>query len=185
MAGHSARPNTTPERLELAMEGDVDGVRVPLTFRDRAEFEEFQRDLRDALKRGGVHDAVVQQVGSATTGFKGNPTKPFGPWRPDSDTDLAVFSQDARKQAMANNSPVNPKIVQNGNYTVFKNEIKGTDQGFYKTPVGRELEALAVKWNIRVYGDASADGFDFKLNTTTKPFGKAITVASPNGSGHG
>jgi hypothetical protein len=179
-------PGITRERLKLAVEGDPKtGERIPLTFPDAQTFHEFKAELQAALLRGGVTDATVQQVGSATLGWKGNPNKELGPWKPTSDADCAVFSVQALEQARAINAPVNkgkpgqpdtaPQL--GGNYTVFKS---GADVGgFYATPVGKELEALAKRWNTRLYGSATADGFDFKLNLDTKPFSSAITLTSP------
>lgn len=176
MRGEAEHPNATREQLKNAVEGDATGKRIPLTFKSKEQYAQFQKELREALARGGADDATVQQVGSATTGYRGNPTKEFGPWKPSSDSDFAVFSEKALAQARANNTPVNPKIVQNGEYTVFKNEVPGTDQGFYNTPVGKQLDALAQRWNTEIYGDPKVDGFDFKLNTTTKPFNSALTI---------
>ncbi|WP_424103152.1 DUF4157 domain-containing protein [Moorena producens] len=165
-------PGVTKERLKLAYEGDEKG-RVPLTF-DKDQFREFQQDLKSVFESEGITDAVVQQVGSATTGFRGNPNKEFGPWKPTSDTDLAVFSNQALVQADKKKLEANQKIVQSGRYTVYKNAPK--DKGFYTSPLGKKLAELALRWNHKIYGDMIVDGFDFKLNLSTQPFTRAITV---------
>ncbi len=177
--GRDGKP-LSKERVEQAYKGDParGGERLPLTFKDWDEYDEFKRDLDGALRRGGVDDAVVQQVGSGTKGWAGNPKKHIEidgqempkPWNPDSDTDFAIFSNKATGQAYAQNTPANTKIVQGDKYTVFKNGAT-RDRGFGQTDVGKELDELSKKWNKRIYGKEDVDGFDFKLNTTDQPFG--------------
>jgi len=176
MSGKTEPPRgVTREQLRLAVEGDAEGTRVPLTFGgDVALFKQFQVELSKALADGGVSDATVQQVGSATLGWKGNPKKDLGPWRPESDADCAVFSVQALGQARAIGAPVNKGVVMSGEYSVLKNDP--AVDGFYKTKVGEQLQALARRWNTIIYGSADADGFDFKLNLGTEPFASAITL---------
>jgi len=167
------------ERLRLAVEGDpLTGQRVPLTFKDAAQLSEFQADLTSVLSAQGIDDATIQQLGSGTTGWRGNPNKEIAAWKPTSDTDFAIFSDQALTQAREHGVPVNQKITQGGRYTVLKNDVLGGD-GFYDTPVGKELEALARKWNKIIYGDEDAEGFDFKMNLSNKPFGRAATIVAP------
>jgi hypothetical protein len=187
------------KRLKDAYIGDETGTRVPLSFKSKEQYQEFQADLAEVFDKHGISDATVQQVGSATTGYRGNPLKDFGEWKDTSDNDFAVFSGQALVQAHANNTPVNKKIIQGGRYTVFKNSAP-KKSGFYKTPLGRDLDKLAKKWNKKIYGHeegglqplkpgqkvAERDGFDFKLNTGVEPFaskpkGGAITVMGPKG----
>jgi hypothetical protein len=66
--GRAVHPHATRERLILAVEGTETGERIPLTFPFAEEKHLFQKELAEALHRGGITDAVVQQVGSATTG---------------------------------------------------------------------------------------------------------------------
>jgi hypothetical protein len=117
---------------------------------------------------------VVQQVGSATQGWRGNPNKALGPWRPSSDADFALFSPQALVQAREVGAPVNEKIILEGRYTVLRN-----GEGFERTSLGSALQRFSARWNEIIYGNADADGFDFKLNLTTEPFGNAITVTEP------
>jgi hypothetical protein len=179
-------PGVTREQLKLAVEGDASGERIPLTFPDAKTFHEFQADLRAALSRAGITDATVQQVGSATMGWKGNPEKPLGPFNAlgqpgvkPSDADMAVFSLQGLEQARQIGAVANPKVAMGGELTVVWNNPKDGAPAFAKTPLGQELDALAKRWTKRLYGSEGADGFDFKLNLTTEPFSGAITVVSP------
>ncbi|MBI4700708.1 MAG: type VI secretion system tip protein VgrG [Deltaproteobacteria bacterium] len=193
MAGKIPTPSDVgQDRLRAAHEGDpVTGERVPLTFKTPEQYHRFQQELGELLASEGITDATVQQVGSGTTGWKGNPKKPKPPavfdplvhtFKPTSDADFAIFSPQMLAQAKANDSPVNPKIVQGGRYTILKNHAQ-KHAGFYRTPIGHKLKLFAHKWNKEIYGKArGVDGFDFKLNLSTKPFGpasKAITAVKP------
>ena len=120
---------------------------------------------------------MVQQLGSGTTGYRGNPNKEFGPWRPSADVDFAIFSDQALVQASRAGVPVNPKITQGGRYTVFKNDRKLG--GFHATPLGADLHRLAEAWNLRIFGRSDYEGFDFKLNLISKPFARALSVMKP------
>jgi hypothetical protein len=183
LAGEMAPPSgVSVDRLRLAVEGDPTGQRVPLTFRNVEEFVDFQTELQAVLRAHGITDATIQQLGSATTGWRGNPNKPIAPWKPTSDVDFAIFSEQALAQAHAHGVPVNKKITQGGRFTVLKNEVPGDGKGFYDTPLGQDLAKLARTWNMRVYGDENAEGFDFKMNLSTKPFSRAVTVARPDGN---
>src|SRR5687767_6411824 len=154
-------PGVTRERLKLAVEGGPDGQRIPLNFKDRAQFDRFQSELKDIFKSEGIDDATVNQVGSATQGFKGNPKKPapFKPdgsinpdayWSPSSDLDFAVFSDQALAQARAAGAKVNENVIVGGKYTVLKNS-----SGVQNTGLGQKLDAFAKKWNQEFYGDAA------------------------------
>ncbi|KYF92839.1 hypothetical protein BE17_26580, partial [Sorangium cellulosum] len=169
--GELEHPNTTPERLKLAVEGDTDGQRVPLTYKDRAQFDRLQSDIRNVFESEGVTDATVQQLGSATDGFKGNPDKPFGFWSPKSDTDFAIHSDQALVQAQQAGAPYNAK------YGIFKNGEAPSalnpegKPGLANTSLGSKLNALAERWNVEIYGEPnpSNGGFDFKLNGARDP----------------
>jgi RHS repeat-associated protein len=193
----NAKPNINGKpldksRVEQAFKGDPNhgGERLPLPFKDWDEYDAFRKDVDDALRRGGVDDAVVQQVGSGTTGWAGNPKKFLEvdgkptdypkPWSNKSDTDFAVFSEKGMAQAYEVNTPVNKKVVLNDEYAVFKNGVS-RGRGINDTPVGQELDKVAKKWNEKVYGDPNVDGFDFKLNTTPNEFG--ANLPKPPGGG--
>jgi hypothetical protein len=178
-----APPGVSRERLRLAMEGDPEtGERIPLTFPDQETYREFQADVRAVFESEGITDAVVQQVGSATKGFKGNPNKPFGPWTPESDADFAVFSAQALVQAQEVKVPVNQKVTMDGRYTVLKNEGLSGGKGFEDTRLGEKLAHLATRWKVRIWpDDPAADGIDFKMNLTTEPFSDATTVIDMRG----
>jgi len=174
--------------------GKLSGMRIPLAFNDgppgyavnQALFFEFQHDLLAALKEGGITDAVVQQVGSATQGWKGNPSKPLNPWEPLSDVDLAFFSEEALLQVKELGTPYNPKIIIDGQAVVFKNKAvgaDGVDVGFYQTKVGKLLDTLSVKWTKKIYENfdgwaGNLDDFDFKLNVSPTPFPTASSIVS-------
>src|SRR5262249_16953337 len=113
--GQLKHPTATKERLRVAMEGDSDGQRIPLTYEDRAQFDRFRAELANVFESEGITDATVVQIGSATQGWKGNPQKYIdyiskggtdegwaeqGAWKPSSDTDFAVFSEQALVAAM-------------------------------------------------------------------------------------
>lgn len=193
-----ARPDVDKARLDKAVVGDPPGNRRALTWKSDAEYKEFQDDVAKAFKDAGVDDAVVQQVGSGTSGWSGNPTKPYidvdgkgypKPWSKASDTDFAVFSKDAMAQAQTQNVPLNHKNVLDDRYAVFKNGEPGQGQ-MADTPLGKELSKVREKWNDRLYGDQMEkmrveknlspeqfqemrqkwDGVDFKVNTTSQPF---------------
>lgn len=152
-------------------------------------FAALQADLQVAFAKAGITDATVQQIGSGTTGWRGNPGTPkkpkeIAPWNPGKDTDFAVFSKQAqfqllelskqRGQAPAVNVP------RDGKFTIFKSAAG--EGGFYDTAAGRALHEVAIKWNEIIYNvtDPKFDaGFDFKLNVPTTPFGKAVKVATP------
>jgi hypothetical protein len=171
-------------RLRLAFEGNPKtGERVPLTFPDEASYHAFQAELRAVFASEGITDAVVQQVGSATKGYKGNPNKPFGPWSPKSDADFAVFSRQALVQAQAVDAKVNtnPKVTLDGRYTVLKNTGEAGRAGFGDTPLGRKLDQLSRKWTERLWPDADKPMVDFKLNLSDAPFSGATTVVDMGG----
>lgn len=152
-------------------------------------FATLQSDIRTALAKAGVTDATVQQIGSGTTGWRGNPgtpkePKPIAPWNPEKDTDFAVFSKQAQYQLLEESKQRGQapavNIPRDGKFTVFKNAPE--NGGFYATPAGQALHEVAVKWNKIVYDNADPKfdkGFDFKLNIPTKPFGKAVNVSKP------
>jgi hypothetical protein len=104
------------------------------------------------------------------------------PWSPASDTDFAIFSDQALMQAQKRGVPINPKNSQNGQYTTLKNNAADGLPGFKDTPLGAKLDALAKKWNKRIYGTEDIDGFDFKINLQTdKPFRSAVPIISRPG----
>ncbi|GEM_PF-448490 len=162
----------TRDRLRMANEGLPGGDRIPLNFPSIELYRQFQAELTACLVAGGIPDATVIQIGSGTTGWKGNPTKklPDGSvprWSPTSDIDFAVFSDEGVAQAKEYDCAFNEK------YGVFKNGA-GEGNGFYDTPAGHKLKILALRWTIILYGDANADGLDFKLNPTNVPFHSGI-----------
>ncbi len=183
------RPDLLPkgvshERLLLAVKGDpVTGERVPLTYgadieSARREFAEFRAEVAAAFQAEGITDAVVVQLGSGTTGWSSAPDKVGKPWSTTSDVDFAIFSDQALAQAFrVGGGPINIKNKQGDRYTTLKNGPEDGIPGFYFTPLGRRLEAIAKKWNLRKYGDPEADGFDFKLNLASdRPFKSAVSV---------
>jgi hypothetical protein len=176
MNGERPPKGITPYRLKLASKGDpINGERIPLNFKTIKQFREFQADLAQVFRDLKIDDAIVQQVGSATKGWRGNPNKPLGEWQASSDSDFAIFSKQALAAAMHADVPVNPKISMNGRHTVLKNGEPG-EGGFADTPLGTALTKLSQDWNEKIYGKRDIDGFDFKLNLTTEPFEQAITV---------
>ncbi|AUX49055.1 uncharacterized protein SOCE26_106000 [Sorangium cellulosum] len=184
--GELEHPNTTPERLRMAVEGDTDGQRVPLTYKDRAQFDRLQSDIKNTFESEGITDATVQQLGSATDGFKGNPDKPFGFWSSKSDTDFAIHSDQALVQAQQAGAPYNAK------YGIFKNGEAPSavnpegKPGLSNTSLGSKLNALAEKWNVEIYGEPnpSNGGFDFKLNGPRDPNSNFPTIyQGPNAVG--
>ncbi len=191
----------TFEQLELAVKGGKDGVRVPLTFSvnkgalghdveaARKLFDEFQAELKAVFAKHGITDAVVVQLGSGTTGWSTAPGKyeaPDGtmkdkvgkPWKPTSDTDFAIFSDQALVQAMEKGAIINPKNKQAGLFTTVKNRgEKPGEMGFADTPLGADLDKLAKEWDLKIYGKPVKDGFDFKLNLdSSAPFKSAVPV---------
>jgi hypothetical protein len=180
----------SPERLKLAVEGDPNstqwnsatGERIPLTFGmdpDEAKklFHQFQGELQAVLQKHGISDAVVQQLGSSTTGWRGNPKKEIAGWKPSGDVDFAIFSDQILEKARLAKVPVNENVTQGGQYTVLKNEKGGL--GFMEaTEVGKDLRRLARDWDKKLWPDegGSVEHFDFKLNLTNKPFSRAVTV---------
>lgn len=176
-------PGISHERLRLAVIGDpVTGQRIPLNYgadiaQAKKTFAELQADVKAAFQAEGITDAVVVQLGSATTGWSTAPGKERKMWTPKSDVDFAIFSDQALVQAHKLNVPINPKNKQEGKFTTLKNKPED-GKGFYDTPLGKRLEKVAKKWNEKVYGDPDIeDGFDFKLNLqSAKPFKSAVPV---------
>jgi hypothetical protein len=164
------------ERLRLAVEGDPHtGERIPLTFPDEKTYREFQTEIRAVFESEGITDAVVQQLGSGTKGFKSNPKKKFGTWSPKSDADFAIFSRQALAQAMDVDAQPNRSVSMGGRYTVVKNEAKG-GKGLIDTSIGERLEVLSRRWTQRLWPNAQEKMIDFKLNLDVKPFDGAITI---------
>ncbi|MBZ5533481.1 MAG: hypothetical protein LAO20_18790 [Acidobacteriia bacterium] len=185
-AGEQPRPrwNVDRDRLRLAVEGDTDGLRVPLPFFDRAQFQRFVADLEDTLLSEGISDAAVMQIGPGTTGWSGNPQRYFdymerggtdkgwfeyGAWKPGTDTDFVIFSDHALVQAMEvmeHNPQVDRthQLFNNGEAPTQAN--KAGRPGFANAPLGAKLLQLALRWNQEIYGTPNppAGGFDFKLN---------------------
>jgi len=155
-------PGITPDKMKAAMEG-VNGQRIPMTFTP-TQFSQFQSELAAVLRAGGVTDASVYAIGSGTSVFSANPAKNLKPWSSKSDCDLSVFSNQAVAQAEAQ------KCAASKKYGIYKNGGSGEDDGFGDTPVGKKLMALALRWTMILYGDGAADGVEFKLNLTTKPW---------------
>jgi hypothetical protein len=189
----------TMEQLELAVKGDKNGQRVPLTFsvqggtlthdvdHARKLFAEFQAELKAVFASEGITDAVVVQLGSSTTGWSTSPamTKVNGvdkpklgkAWSPKSDADFAIFSDQAMMQAMHEGAIINLKITAAGKFTIIKNHGRDGAKGFADTKLGKKLDDLAKAWNERIYGTQDVDGFDFKLNLQSdKPFRSAVPV---------
>ncbi|MGZ4828259.1 MAG: hypothetical protein ACXV5J_04935 [Candidatus Angelobacter sp.] len=190
--------NMDRERLKLAVEGDADGLRVPLPFFDRAQFQRFVADLEETLLSEGISDAAVMQIGPGTTGWSGNARRylefterggtdkgwfEYGAWKPGSDTDLVIFSDYALVQAMAvmeHNPQIDAthRVFNNGEAPTQAN--KAGKPGFSNAPLGAKLLQLALRWNQEVYGTPNppAGGFDFKLNADINlaPLSPALVV---------
>ena len=90
-----------------------------------------------------------------------------------------IFSDQMLAQARALDVAINPKNEQSGRYTTLRNNAKDGRAGMYETPVGQKLQALALRWDVIVYGKAVPDGFDFKLNLSNKSFASATRVSNP------
>lgn len=190
--------NVDRERLKLAVEGDKDGLRVPLPFHDRAQFLRFAADLEDTLLSEGITDAAVMQIGPGTTGWSGNAQRymdflnrggteqgwfEYGAWKPGSDTDFVIFSDQALVQAKAVMEQ-NPQI--DVKHRLFKNGEAPTQAnpagrpGFANAPLGAKLLELALRWNQEIYGSPNppAGGFDFMLNLDIglKRYSQPVTV---------
>ncbi|HMU38179.1 MAG TPA: hypothetical protein PKE31_04140 [Pseudomonadota bacterium] len=197
-SGEAEHPNdVSAERLKLAVQGNADGERVPLTYKgargdvnDLAGATEQMRDFQGGLAaiadRNGITDMQVVQVGSGTTGWKNNPMKLLqhygsgrndedwfqrGAWTPESDTDLAVFSDQAKVGAMQIDNPIN------ADYGIFKTGSPDGKPGFSNTDLGGDLYRYGKEWDQRAYDPATLadpknkDGlFDFKLNIGNDPF---------------
>ena len=192
MAGERPTPSgVSKERLQLAVKGDPrTGERIPLTYgSDPVEakrlFDQFRGELQEVFNSEGVTDAVVVQLGSGSTGWSSAPGKTGKAWTPTSDVDFAIFSDQALAQAKSVNAPVNPKNQQSGKYTTIWNEPKTGAPGFHATALGEKLAKLSIRWNKIVFGDADAEGFDFKLNLGSEPFVFAVPVIRPKGPSHG
>jgi len=152
-------------RLILAVEGEEGNnvtSRLPLTFPTFQQFWSFRRDCADAVHLAGCdHPVVIQQVGSACRGWSSNIDKPCEPWRPSSDADFAVFSQDAilQMKGISQNKHIDG---ESDIYNIYKSS---GPLGFYqRTALGKELQKVADKWNKILYGLVRIDGTDFKLN---------------------
>jgi len=158
------------------------GDRVPLTFESRDQFEQFKAALRAVFAKHGITDATVQQIGSATTGWRGNPDKPLVPWKPSSDANFVISSDEAMVQLFDIRAEVNRRIVQGGRYVFFKNRADG-GRGFYATPLGKDLQRLAREWTMKIHGDENVDGFDFKMSLGDMPFPGAVYVMRPADAG--
>jgi hypothetical protein len=191
--------NVDRARLKLAVEGDTDGLRVPLPFHDRAQFQRFVADLDHTLVWEGITDAAVMQIGPGTQGWSGNAERfthymenggtekgwfEYGAWKPGSDTDFVIFSDHALVQAMQVMEK-DPRIDRK--YRFFRNgEAPGDANGrsgrpgFAHAPLGAKLLELALKWNAEIYGSPNppAGGFDFHLNADIDltPLSRALTV---------
>ncbi len=186
--GTLQHPHASAERLKLAVEGDTDGQRVPLTYKDRDQFNRFQAELKQLLEKHGIHDATVEQIGSGTTGWKGNPDKfdkyfykengtlqgwkKDGAWTPHSDTDFTLYSKSLVKDLKSNNTAVNE------HYGIFKNGAHGGRPGFGQTPLGKDLDGFQKKWNQELYGTPkpASGGVEFKVNLDPKPMNNGPTV---------
>lgn len=191
--------NVDRERLKLVVEGDQDGVRVPLPFHDRAQFQRFVADLEHTLLWEGITDATVMQIGPGTAGWSGNAERfsdymnhggtekgwfEYGAWKPGSDTDFVIFSEQAlvqARQVMEHDPQIDRKhrLFMNGEAPAGINEKSGRP-GFANAPLGAKLLDLALRWNNELYGSPNpeAGGFDFKLNLDIKLTGlsTALTV---------
>lgn len=197
-SGEAEHPyGVSAERLKLAVQGNADGERVPLTYKGKSgdvndlagateQMREFQTGLAGIADRNGITDMQVVQVGSGTTGWKNNPMKLLrhygggrsdeewfhrGAWTPEADTDLAVFSDQAKVGAMKVNTPIN------ADYGIFKTGSPEGKPGFSNTDLGHDLYRYGKDWDQRAYDSATLakpenkDGlFDFKLNISNDPF---------------
>lgn len=197
-SGEAEHPSgVSAERLRLAVEGNSEGDRVPLTYKGKSgdvndlagateQMREFQGGIAGIADRNGITDMQVVQVGSGTTGWKNNPMKLLrhyglggsdkqwfkrGAWNPESDTDLAVFSDQAKVGAMQVNNPIN------ADYGIFKTGSPDGKPGFSHTDLGRDLYRYGKAWDQRAYDPKTLakpenqDGlFDFKLNISNDPF---------------
>lgn len=171
-SGQVEPPPVSRERLEDAWIGAPGIGRVPLTFPTREDFVEFRAELSKILAQEGITDATIVQLGSATSGWKGNPGKPIGPWKPTSDADIDIFSPQAIAQARAHGCPINPLLTQHGRFLFFEHHTP-MNTGFYDTPLGIRLEALARQWNRRIYGAESPKDGGFKFYLHLHPNWKA------------
>lgn len=197
-SGEAEHPSgVSAERLKLAVEGNAEGERVPLTYKGKSgdvndltgstqQMREFQEGIATIADRNGISDMQVVQVGSGTTGWKNNPMKLLrhyglggsdeqwfkrGAWTPESDTDLAVFSDQAKVGAMQVDNPIN------ADYGIFKTGSPDGKPGFSNTDLGRDLYRYGKDWDQRAYDPEiltrpeNKDGlFDFKLNIGNDPF---------------
>lgn len=197
--------------IQIAVEGHPKYGRVPLTFtlaavilgkepterdirKGLAMWGQFREDVSNTLVRHGYTDADVSLLGSATTGFSGNPTKPLKAWTPNSDVDCAIFSTRLAGDFLEARGMVNEKIQMMGKLSVFKNAVPSEEDvyiGFHDLPVGKAFAQLQAVWTTRIFGPPGtekpqigtrsveiiqADEVDFKLNIGDRPFrGNAIT----------
>jgi hypothetical protein len=125
------------------------------------------------------------QIGPGTQGWSGNAERytdyinsggtdkgwfEYGAWKPGSDTDFVVFSDQAlvqAKEVMEKDPQIDRKhrLFKNGEAPTEANDKSGRP-GFANAPLGAKLLALALRWNTELYGSPNpeAGGFDFHLN---------------------
>jgi hypothetical protein len=174
----------TPKKLALAIEGDPQLGRVPLTFSCRENgvllWREFCSDVSGVLKGSKYDDAVVQMLGSGVYGFTRNPSKELKSWDLGSDADIAIFSKKMSIDCIRQKVQVNENIQLDGKRILFKNERDPLKEGkgFYDTEIGQQFQFLQEKWSKKLYGSERALGVevDFKLNINPISFYHALDI---------
>lgn len=163
--------------------GELERRPIPFSKMDSPETKwgEFQKEIKEIFAKYAITDAEVHILGSAGTGFSGNPKKPFKAWTHKSDLDCAIFSKQLSLRCAKSNIAVNTIIVQGDQYTVYKNKTDtGSSQsGFHDTTLGKELERVQQKWSSMLYEkytdvQAKGDEVDIKVNIGTVPFASTI-----------
>ena len=169
--------------IENVETGEIERRPIPFSKMDEPEtkWSDFKEEINVIFKNYGIMDAEVHILGSAGTGFSGNPMKPFKAWTHKSDLDCAIFSKQLSLYCAKSEIAVNTKIVQGEKFTVYKNKVDtgSGGRGFHETFLGKELEALQRKWSDMLYekyGDVKATGeeVDIKVNIGTDPFKSTI-----------
>jgi uncharacterized Zn-binding protein involved in type VI secretion len=138
----------------------------PLSFPDKATYDEFKKELRQTLAESGLGDADLRMRGTSTTFYSENPKKKLGHHFDANpaelaDVDIETASASLAKDMQAAGYPPHPAIP-----TIYK-----TRHVMEKYP---KLDAFAQKWTQKLGRDvnfvgltspahASKSGSDFIL----------------------
>ncbi len=141
--------------------------RKPIGFKDEKQYQQFRRELHEALQAEGLDDAGVRMRGTATTFYSENPKKPLGHhWDADpahpGDFDLELSSSQLTQHMQDAGYSSHPDIP-----SIYK-----TRHVMQEYP---ELKAFSSRWESELGREVNFVGLTDNKFTSTTPSDFVLT----------